>query len=98
MPNGFPKYETKGSKKLFTFRIPKFNNTVLMDPTMNMDGVAGDPVSEGGDGGDGGGDGGDGGGDGGKDPDGGNNSASMLPFNIFALAVLLHVASMFTIL
>ena len=40
MPDPFPKYETQGSKKLFIFRIPRFNNTVLIDPTANMDGVS----------------------------------------------------------
>lgn len=25
MSDGFPKFETKGSKKLFTFHTPKFN-------------------------------------------------------------------------
>ena len=54
MPDPFPKYETQGSKKLFMFRIPRFNNTVLIDPTANMDGVAGEPTTGGG-----GGDGGD---------------------------------------
>ena len=54
MPDPFPKYETQGSKKLFIFRIPRFNNTVLIDPTANMDGVAGEPTTGGG-----GGDGGD---------------------------------------
>ena len=53
MPDPFPKYETQGSKKLFIFRIPRFNNTVLIDPTANMDGVAGEPTTGGG-GGDGG--------------------------------------------
>ena len=54
MPDPFPKYETQGSKKLFMFRIPRFSNTVLIDPTANMDGVAGEPTIGGG-----GGDGGD---------------------------------------
>lgn len=68
MPDPFPKYETQGSKKLFIFRIPRFNNTVLIDPTANMDGVAGEPTigGDGGGNGDGGnGGGGNGGGDGG---------------------------------
>ena len=51
MPDPFPKYETQGSKKLFIFRIPRFNNTVLIDPTANMDGVAGEPIIGGGGGG-----------------------------------------------
>lgn len=83
MPDPFPKYETQGSKKLFIFRIPRFNNTVLIDPTANMDGVAGEPTI-GGDGG-GNGDGGNGGGDGGESttgpPDG---SAPMFLLNVFA--------------
>ena len=83
MPDPFPKYETQGSKKLFIFRIPRFNNTVLIDPTANMDGVAGEPTI-GGDGG-GNGDGGNGGGVGGESttgpPDG---SAPMFLLNVFA--------------
>ena len=34
----------QGGKKLFIFRIPRFNNTVLIDPTANMDVVAGEPI------------------------------------------------------
>ena len=83
MPDPFPKYETQGSKKLFIFRIPRFNNTVLIDPTANMDGVAGEPTI-GGDGG-GNGDGGNGGGDGGESTTGPpNGSAPMFLLNVFA--------------
>ena len=50
MSEGFPKFETKGNKKLFTFRIPKFNNTVIIDPTVNVAGSeGGGEVSGGGD-------------------------------------------------
>lgn len=50
MSDGFPKFETKGSKKLFTFRIPKFNNTAMIDPTVNVAGSeGGGEVSGGGD-------------------------------------------------
>ena len=88
MPDPFPKYETKGSKKLFTFRIPRFNNSVLIDPTANMDGVAGEPTigGDGGGNGDGGnGGGGNGGGDGGESTTGPpNGSAPMFLLNVFA--------------
>ena len=80
----------------------------MIDPTANMDGVADDPITGGGEGANGGGDvngGGDGdgdgnGGDGDNDPDEGKNNASMLPFDVImlSLAVLLHVATEFTIL
>ncbi|CAH3158996.1 unnamed protein product [Porites evermanni] len=42
-------------KKLFIFRIPRFNNTVLIDPAANIDGVAGKPITSGGDSSNGGG-------------------------------------------
>lgn len=88
MPDPFPKYETQGSKKLFIFRIPRFNNTVLIDPTANMDGVAGEPTigGDGGGNGDGGnGGGGNGGGDGGESTTGPpNGSAPMFLLNVFA--------------
>lgn len=35
-PPGFPKLVTTGMTKLFTFRIPRFNNTVLLDPSVNV--------------------------------------------------------------
>lgn len=83
MPDPFPKYETQGSKKLFIFRIPRFNNTVLIDPTANMDGVAGEPTIGGDGGGNGGG--GNGGGDGGESTTGPpNGSAPMFLLNVFA--------------
>lgn len=88
MPDPFPKYETQGSKKLFIFRIPRFNNTVLIDPTANMDGVAGEPTiggDGGGNGGGGNGGGGNGGGDGGESTTGlPNGSAPMFLLNVFA--------------
>ena len=97
MPDPYPDFQIKGSKQLFIFRIPKFNNTVLIDPTANMDGVAGDPIS-----------GGDGDGGTTDQPEGSTtgqpegsttgqpeSSASMLSFSILALVVLLHVAAMF---
>ena len=91
MPDPFPKYETQGSKKLFMFRIPRFNNTVLIDPTANMDGVAGEPTI-GGDGG-GNGDGGNGGGDGGESTTGPpNGSAPMFLLNVFASVLPLLAA------
>ena len=91
MPDPFPKYETQGSKKLFIFRIPRFNNTVLIDPTANMDGVAGEPTI-GGDGG-GNGDGGNGGGDGGESTTGPpNGSAPMFLLNVFASVLPLLAA------
>lgn len=91
MPDPFPKYETQGSKKLFIFRIPRFNNTVLIDPKANMDGVAGEPTI-GGDGG-GNGDGGNGGGDGGESTTGPpNGSAPMFLLNVFASVFLLLAA------
>ena len=77
MSDPFPKYETQGSKKLFIFRISRFNNTVLIDPTANMDGVAGEPIIGGGGGGNSGdGNGGDAnGGDGnGGDGNGGDGN------------------------
>ncbi|XP_078362016.1 skeletal aspartic acid-rich protein 1-like [Oculina patagonica] len=41
MPDGFLKFVTEGYKKLFTFRIPKFNNTVVIDPAVNLGGSEG---------------------------------------------------------
>ena len=35
-PEGFPKLVTTGMTKTFTFRIPRFNNTVLLDPSVNV--------------------------------------------------------------
>ena len=35
MPGDYPKFEVQGDKKnFFLFRIPKFNNTILIDPTV----------------------------------------------------------------
>ena len=106
MPDPFPKYETQGSKKLFIFRIPRFNNTVLIDPTANMDGVAGEPIiggggdgnGGGGNGGDGNGGGGNGGGDSGDSTTGPpNGSAPMLLLNVFALVFPLLAAITLTV-
>ena len=106
MPDPFPKYETQGSKKLFMFRIPRFNNTVLIDPTANMDGVAAEPIIGGGgdgnggegNGGDGNGGGGNGGGDSGDSTTGPpNGSAPMLLLNVFALVFPLLAAITLTV-
>ena len=36
-PTGYPKFETIGGLvKKFTFRIPRFNDTVLIDPSVNV--------------------------------------------------------------
>lgn len=35
-PPGYPKFDTRGLVKSFTFRIPRFNNTVLIDPSVNV--------------------------------------------------------------
>ena len=89
MPDGYPKLETQGSKKNFIFRIPRFNDTVLIDPTANMDGVAGPAVS-----------GGEGGAGTTKAPDTTRPptaGVSTLRFNVLAFAVFLRVALMFTI-
>ncbi|KAL9988163.1 hypothetical protein ACROYT_G002571 [Oculina patagonica] len=93
MPDPFPTFETQGPKKLFTFRIPRFNNTIEIDPTSSVGGS-------------------EGGGDvsGGGETGGGEtttpmpttqpdepSSASLLLFNLCALAFCLHVAAMFTV-
>ena len=91
MPDGFPKFETQGPKKLFTFRIPKFNTTVEIDPTVNVGGSeGGGEVSGGGD---------NGGGDATttSSPEDPTSSAVLLLFNLCALAFCLHVAAMFTV-
>lgn len=37
MPTGYPKFETTGfMNKRLIFRIPKFNNTVIIDPSVNV--------------------------------------------------------------
>lgn len=35
-PAGFPKLVTTGLTKKFQFRIPRFNGTVLLDPSVNV--------------------------------------------------------------
>ena len=37
MASDYPKFERKGGKNIFTFRVKKFNNTVLIDPAVNKD-------------------------------------------------------------
>ena len=37
MPTGFPKFEPTGTmSKRLIFRIPKFNNTVIIDPSVKV--------------------------------------------------------------
>jgi len=36
MPLGFPKFEFEDGEKKFVFRIPKFNQNVLIDPSVNV--------------------------------------------------------------
>lgn len=106
MPDEFPKFVTKGSKKLFIFRIPRFNNTIVIDPAVNLGGSeGGGVVTSGGDtGGTGGGDSttkspGDEGGEETTRPDdydGGKSSASLLPFNLCALIFSLAAATIYT--
>lgn len=36
MPLGFPKYEFEDGEKKFVFRIPKFNQNVMVDPSVNV--------------------------------------------------------------
>ena len=95
MPDGFPKFEVKGSKKLFTFRIPKFNNTVFIDPTANVAGSEGGGEVTGG---------GGGGGDGGDTTttipttsEGDTSSASLPSFKLMFFGFLVSVA-MFAVL
>jgi len=35
-PPGFPKFVTTGMTKSFSFRIPRFNNTCIIDPSVNV--------------------------------------------------------------
>lgn len=35
-PPGFPKFVSTGMTKSFSFRIPKFNNTCIIDPSVNV--------------------------------------------------------------
>ena len=93
MSDGFPKFEVKGSKKLFTFRIPRFNNTVLIDPTANVAGSeGGGEVTGGGDGG---------GGDATTTipttSEGDTSSASLPSFNLMFFGLLVSVATMFVV-
>lgn len=36
MPPGFPKFEIEEGEKKFVFRIPKFNDNVIVDPSVNV--------------------------------------------------------------
>jgi len=36
MPPGFPKFEFEDGEKKFVFRIPKFNQNVMVDPSVNI--------------------------------------------------------------
>ena len=36
MPPGFPKFEFEDGEKKFIFRIPKFNQNVMIDPSVNI--------------------------------------------------------------
>lgn len=36
MPQGFPKFEFEDGEKKFVFRIPKFNQNVMVDPSVNV--------------------------------------------------------------
>lgn len=36
MPLGFPKFEFEDGEKKFVFRIPKFNQDVMVDPSVNV--------------------------------------------------------------
>lgn len=36
MPLGFPKFEIEEGDKKFVFRIPKFNQNVMVDPSVNV--------------------------------------------------------------
>ncbi|KAL9988167.1 hypothetical protein ACROYT_G002575 [Oculina patagonica] len=47
-PPGFPKLVTTQTSKLFTFRIPRFNNTVLLDPSVNLGPITRNPPGGGG--------------------------------------------------
>lgn len=91
MPDGFPKFETKGSKKLFTFRIPKFNNTVMIDPTVNVAGSEGGGEVSGG---------GDGDGDTttaiSTTSEGDTSNASLLSLKLICYGFLVPVVTMFT--
>ena len=36
MPEGYPKFELKGSKQSYTFRFPKFTDTAFYDPIVGF--------------------------------------------------------------
>lgn len=36
MPESYPQIETQGSKQLYVFRFPKFTNTVIYDPLLQL--------------------------------------------------------------
>jgi len=93
MSDGFPKFEIKGSKKLFTFRIPKFNNSVMIDPTVNVAGSEGGGEVSGG---------GGGGGDTttaiSTTSEGDTSSASLPSFKLMCFGFFVSVATMFAVL
>ena len=37
MPDGYPSYEQKGGKQIYTFRFPKFTDTAFYDPIVGFD-------------------------------------------------------------
>jgi len=41
LDKGYPKYSTEGSKEIYTFRFPKFNDSLIYDPLVNYDGTTG---------------------------------------------------------
>lgn len=41
MPLGYPKLEVEDGKKKFVFRIPKFDQNVMIDPSINVGKVNG---------------------------------------------------------
>jgi len=41
MPDGYPKFTTKGSKQIFSFRFPKFSDNIEYDPLFRY-GISGD--------------------------------------------------------
>lgn len=42
-PQGYPNADTQGSKQRFIFRTPKFNYTVVFDPTVSVGEAAEEP-------------------------------------------------------
>lgn len=93
MSDGFPKFEVKGSKKLFTFRIPKFNNTALIDPTANVAGSEGGGEVTGG----GEGEGGDTTATIPTTSEGDTSTASLPSFKLMFFGFLVSGATMFTV-